>query len=237
MTDAMPARMRAALARRAAKAPEVYEVDGCCCGGKPCGNGTPVVVTRYPSVPADVDPTVWKQQPSAAPQFDGAFGNRAPSSEPFTYAGPQLGAFAFPLGGFGAGHLVLRGDGTLQKWCVRNQTRKESLPLDCMPACFFGVSAGDGAAQQAFVLASPETYSADRCGLPSNKPAHVSPSSVDRLKSLPGVKSLSVVGKYPIADVSYDIPGFPLAVSLKALTPMVRGSGIRTPASPSLLSF
>ena len=265
----MPARMRAALARRTA---EVYEEESCCCDGKPCGDGTPVFVTRYPTTQEDIDPAAWKQQGGVARDQFAAYarGERETSDEPFTYAGTRLGAFAwvhsparsagtrtgslsltcfhrhgrrppFPSTtlattlapssltladpsvasharrSFGAGHVVLRGDGTLQKWCVRNQVRSEALPLDCQPACFFGVSAGE----QAFVLASPETYTAERCGLPSNKPAHVSPSSVARLKALPGVRSLSVVGRYPTADVSYDIPGLPVEVSFTALSPMV----------------
>jgi non-lysosomal glucosylceramidase len=228
----MPARMRTALARKTqvtdtSASPEVYTEEGCCCAGKPCGDGKPVTVRRYPTAQTDVDPAVWKQSGGAAQEQFATYADASStlSAEPFTYAGPQLGAFAFPMGGFGAGHVVLRGDGTLQKWCVRNQVRHEALPLDCMPANFFGISVGQGGAssptEQSFVLASPETYSADRCGLPSNKPAHASPSSVARLKSLPGIKSLSIVARYPVADVSYDIPGLPVDVSLEALSPMV----------------
>ena len=31
-----------------------------------------------------------------------------------------------------------------------------------------------------------------------------------------GIQSLSLVGRYPVADVSYTIPGFPVEVSLEA---------------------
>ena len=95
--------------------------------------------------------------------------------------------------------------------------REEALPLDCMPACFFGASVGG----QAFVLASPETYTQERCALPRGRPARVEAASVARLRALPGVRSLSAVARYPIADVAYDIAGCPVSVSLKALSPMV----------------
>jgi hypothetical protein len=105
--------------------------------------------------------------------------------------------------------------------------------MHCMPACFFGISATPaGGAEQSFVLSSPETYTEANICLPSATPACVSPSSVRRLESLPGIKvcrapvmqrtphachatrsvhsalqGLTIVGKYPIADVAYDIPG------------------------------
>lgn len=198
---------------------------GSCCGGKPCGGGgsdccdDDPKVSRYPKQPPAVDPSVWARAAGgAADQFCGyARGLPDASPEPFTYAGPQLAAFAFPLGGFGAGHVCLRGDGTLQKWCVLNQIRQEAQPLDCMPACFFGLSVGG----QSYALASPETYSEERCGLPAGKPARVEEASVSRLKAIPGVRALSVVARYPVADVSYDIAGCPVEVSMRALSPMV----------------
>jgi len=196
--------------------------DGGCCGGKPCGGGicspeANLVDSRYPRPPLAVDPSVWARG-DGTDQFVGyASGLPGPSPEPYTYAGAQLGAFAFPIGGFGAGHVVLRGDGTLQKWCTLNQVRKEGQPLDCMPGCFFGISSGG----QSYVLASPETYTEEHCRLPMCKPAHVAEASIVRLKALPGVKSLSVVARYPVADVAYDIVGFPVSVSMRALSPMV----------------
>jgi non-lysosomal glucosylceramidase len=192
-----------------------------CCGGKPCGGGgcgPDEVESRYPDVTGPIDPSVWARSATGTDQFsDYSKSSETTSDQAYTYAGAQLGAFAFPLGGFGAGHLVLRGDGTLQKWCVVNQIREESQPLDCMPGCFFGVSAGG----QAYVLASPETYTEERCALQRNRPGRVASASVKRLKALPGIKSLSVVARYPVANVAYEIPGFPVDVSMRALSPMV----------------
>ena len=80
--------------------------------------------------------------------------------------------------------------------------------MHCMPACFFGIAATPaGGTEQSFVLSSPETYTEANICLPSSTPARVNPSSVRRLETLPGIKGLTIVGKYPIADVSYDIAG------------------------------
>jgi uncharacterized protein (DUF608 family) len=40
------------------------------------------------------------------------------------------------------------------------------------------------------------------------------------LEALPGIASLTLVGRYPIAEVSYSIPGFPVQVALEAFSPM-----------------
>ena len=116
---------------------EAEQVIGGCCGGKPCGGAGAVVApeaeSRYPQVPPAVDPSVWARGAGADQFADYARGLPGASAEPYTYAGEQLGAFAFPLGGFGAGHVVLRGDGTLQKWCVCNQAREECAPHHAIP--------------------------------------------------------------------------------------------------------
>jgi uncharacterized protein (DUF608 family) len=40
---------------------------------------------------------------------------------PYTYSGENLAVCDFPLGGFGAGNVFFRGDGTLGGWTVVNQ--------------------------------------------------------------------------------------------------------------------
>jgi uncharacterized protein (DUF608 family) len=165
------------------------------------------------------------QAPNARPQFD-SYGHTQKGAKdlpPYTYSGANLAACDFPLGGFGTGYTILHGDGTLQGYLIRNQTRQESQPMHDMPACFFGISAKEegSATAQSFVLASPETYTEENCCLPRNRPSHVTPSSVERMQTLPGIKGLTLVGKYPIADVSYDIDGFPVEVSMEAMNPMI----------------
>jgi uncharacterized protein (DUF608 family) len=137
----------------------------------------------------------------------------------------------FPIGGFGAGNVVLAGDGTLQKWTVVNQVRMTS---EDMPACFFGVSA----AGQSFALISPETYTDANCRLPAQFPASVSRASVERLQqTLPGVKSISLQGRFPIADVRYEIDGFPLEVAMEATSPMIPGDLKNSSLPVALFTF
>ena len=199
---------------------------GGCCGGKPCFSSSSAglrAASRYPSPQVNLKSSQWKKPaPPAVPQFDDAHrSNTNPTNsdddDPYVYSGDRLNAFAFPLGGFGTGHLVLRGDGTLQKWCVVNQTRHEALPLNDMPATFFAIRS-EG---QAFLLASPETYTDETTSLPPSKPAHVAAASVRRLQQLPGIAGLTVSGKYPVANVDYDIKGFPVTVAMEAMTPLV----------------
>ena len=155
---------------------------------KPCG-GPKQGGSRYPRPKPKQTRDGWKAAPPpAAPQFDD-YGQRAPPRKskddaPFTYAGEHLAACSFPLGGFGAGNVLLHGDGTLQGWTVVNQTRAEDLPLDCMPSNFFAISAtpADGsAAAQCFALSTP------------NEPGALSAQSARRLGgSMPGIRALEM---------------------------------------------
>ena len=186
--------------------------------------------SRYP--PLRVTPDRWcRPKPPAQPQFERA----APpcglkADPPFTYSGANLAACDFPIGGFGAGNVILHGDGTLQGWTVVNQVRSETLPMHDIPACFFGITADD----HSFVLASPETYTEEACALPPNKAARVTQASVRRMQALPGVKSLTLTGTFPIADVDYAIDGFPLQVAMEATSPMIPGD-IKNSALPAAL--
>eukprot|EP00656_Telonema_subtile_P006667 TRINITY_DN13095_c0_g1_i1.p1 TRINITY_DN13095_c0_g1~~TRINITY_DN13095_c0_g1_i1.p1 ORF type:complete len:787 (+),score=161.65 TRINITY_DN13095_c0_g1_i1:3-2363(+) len=124
---------------------------------------------------------------------------------------------------------MLRGDGTLQGWTVVNQIRADDggpgdapLPMDDMPNNFFGVKATpQGGASQEFALVSPQTYTSANVALPADREAHVSAHAVRRMQTLPGIKGLTVVGKYPIAEVSYDISGFPIELTLEATSPLI----------------
>ena len=102
-----------------------------------------------------------------------------------------------------------------------HQVREENEPMHDMPAGFFAVTATPTGGQPTSVmLVSPETYTEENCSLPPSKPARVEPSQVERLETIPGINSLTVKGQYPIADVDYNITGFPVQVSLEAYNPM-----------------
>ena len=53
--------------------------------------------------------------------------------------------------------------------------------------------------------------------------AHVSQHDVRRMQTMPGIKALTMVCRYPIAEVAYEIPGLPVTVSMEAMSPAIPG--------------
>ena len=145
-----------------------------CCAGNKCGisgvggrDVAPLLESRYPKTDGrnGFIADEWKapEPPAVRQRFRPTSVHskeaRSSSLPPFTYAGQNLAACDFPLGGFGGGNVILHGDGTLQGFTIVNQVRDETLPMHDIPACFFGISAGPtGETKQSFALASPETY-------------------------------------------------------------------------------
>lgn len=131
------------------------------------------------------------------------------------------------------------GDGTLNGWTVLNQGHiAEREPLAKMPANFFAISATPAGGQpQSFVLATPENYTAENQALEMRHEAHVSQSQVRRLQTLPGIKSLSLRGTYPIADVAYEIDGFPVTVSCECMTPLIPSDPVSSAIPAAVFTF
>tara|TARA_B100000795_G_C22777444_1_gene430680 strand:+ start:98 stop:1711 length:1614 start_codon:yes stop_codon:yes gene_type:complete len=200
-------------------------------GAPCCAGGSCEPKSRYPVQPKiTISNKDWKQPASpASPQFNqgccGAnstcCGPKNTASPPFTYSGANLAAVDFPVGGFGAGNVKIAGDGTIDKYTILNQ------PAECisfMPNNFFGISTAptnNPSQKQSFVLQSPETYTTENCNLPTTEPAHVPRGSVKRLKNLPGINSITLTGKYPIANLKYNITNFPINVSMEATSPCI----------------
>ena len=158
----------------------------------------------------------------ASPQFNSPSRSPPPKKDPpFTYSGANLNAIDFPVGGFGAGNVKISGDGTLQNYSNVNQPNASTVH---MPNNFWGISAAPANSPtktQSFVLASPETFTNHTCNLPSHEPASVSRAAVKRLQTLPGIKSFTLTGTYPTANLDYDITDFPLQVSMEAMSPCI----------------
>eukprot|EP00039_Didymoeca_costata_P014944 m.247006 g.247006 ORF g.247006 m.247006 type:complete len:1001 (-) comp16124_c0_seq1:153-3155(-) len=202
--------------------------------------------SRYPPVTKkdlSTTPTSkgWKRARNAEDQFasyDEQVGKQPPSS-PYTYAGDQLHACNFPLGGFGTGQVLFIGDGTLSGWTIQNLFHAaEYGPLHQIPNNFFAVSAeATGGKPQSFVLISPQNYTEANCNLTPGQEAYVSPAQVNRLQQLPGIKSLTIEGRYPIADVNYDIPGLPVTISMEAMTPLIPGDNKNSSLPVAVFSF
>eukprot|EP01063_Lacrimia_lanifica_P028465 TRINITY_DN4158_c0_g1_i2.p1 TRINITY_DN4158_c0_g1~~TRINITY_DN4158_c0_g1_i2.p1 ORF type:complete len:848 (+),score=329.88 TRINITY_DN4158_c0_g1_i2:177-2720(+) len=111
-------------------------------------------------------------------------------------------------------------------------------PCQNVPACFFGVSAAEAGSQpHNFVLATPANYTLEHCGLPTSHEAHVPARSVERLQALPGIKSLTLTGQYPIADVAYDVTGLPVELSLEAASPLIPGEAQNSAFPAAVFTF
>jgi hypothetical protein len=214
----------------------------CCADGKPCGgpayhvnpddDAYALALSRYPQVKPDQGK--WKKALNGADQFadydDGLVqDNGDGDDDPFVYSGEHLHACNFPLGSFGCGRILLCGDGTMKEWTVVNIYRHDDggpgdapEPLDDMPSNYFAVSAtAAGGKKQTYALITPQTYTSANVALPPRREAHVSQHEVRRLQTIPGIKGLTMRCTYPVAEVSYEIPGFPVQVSMEALSPAI----------------
>ncbi|WP_327001625.1 non-lysosomal glucosylceramidase [Dactylosporangium sp. NBC_01737] len=132
------------------------------------------------------------------------------------YSGDARRAVAFPLGGFGTGHVALGGDGALRQW----QLSGVANHLGFVPDSFFAlrVSSLEPPADVVRLLRAaplpPHPHPA-----PNVNDADV--PDADRLPPWPTVQSTSMEVAYPFADVTYTDEALPVAVAMSAFTPFV----------------
>jgi non-lysosomal glucosylceramidase len=125
-------------------------------------------------------------------------------------------AVAFPLGGFGTGHVALCGDGALRQWQLSGVANHAGF----LPNSFFALRVSS--------LEPPDDVVRLLRSAPVPPHPHPAPNvsdadipDADRLPPWPTVASTSMRVAYPFAEVSYHDDGLPLAVSLEAFTPFV----------------
>ncbi|XP_028403641.1 uncharacterized protein LOC114526285 [Dendronephthya gigantea] len=143
-----------------------------------------------------------------------------PQSSSYKYADEALRAVTLPLGPIGGGSIALAGDGGLREWQVVN----EVCHLAHVPNSFFAIKVEDEStnAANSVVLQSNMWY--DESGF---HPApivqdHIVPeASKELLKTLPGVKTIEVTAKYPIAEVDVTSTEVPVQVHLEAFNPCI----------------
>ena len=134
------------------------------------------------------------------------------------YAAERLRAACFPLGGIGAGHVALCGDGGLRQWQIFNNINH----LAHVPHSFFAVRAGWGGPRSpAKVLQSSARYADEFEPAPSVSDHLVPRESRALLEQLPGVERMTFIGEYPTAEILYSLPEFPIEVRLRAYSPFV----------------
>ncbi len=143
--------------------------------------------------------------------------SRLYDNQRIVYRGQALRAVAMPLGGIGAGQIALCGDGSLQQWEIFNHPNH----LAQIPHSFFAIRAQSSQQAAVMLLQTARLYHDDFAPVPSVSDWVVPEACKELLAELPGVAETEFVGEYPFAEVKYLDEKLPVAVSLKAFSPIV----------------
>src|SRR5829696_4791878 len=141
------------------------------------------------------------------------------SSELPRYRGERLRHVAMPLGGVGAGHVALGGDGGLRQWQIHNQLNHRGF----VPDSFFAirVTSTEPPVNVIRVLQGREVADLPLDPTPLVNDDHI-PDDQRRLVQLfPGVQRTEFEAVYPFARIDYLDDDLPLEIGLEAFTPFV----------------
>ncbi|MBO3749620.1 hypothetical protein J5X84_26375 [Streptosporangiaceae bacterium NEAU-GS5] len=132
------------------------------------------------------------------------------------YTGEARRAVAFPLGGFGAGHVALGGDGALRQWQLPGLPNHQGF----LPDSFFAlrVSSTEPPDDVVRLLRSAPLPPHER---PAPNVSDADVPDADRLPPWPTVAGTEFHAAYPFAEVTYLDERLPVEVSLSAFTPFV----------------
>ena len=140
--------------------------------------------------------------------------------EALTYRGEALRAVTLPLGGIGTGSVALAGDGSLRQWQIVNNANHDAH----VPNCFFAIWAGGfmSTGRDAVVLQSEALYDDIAFKPAPSVTDHLVPKASRQLMAdLPGVESLEITSRYPIAEVTYESRKLPVQVQMEAFSPFI----------------
>lgn len=135
------------------------------------------------------------------------------------YSGRSLRHVAMPLGGVGAGHVSLGGDGGLRQWQLHNQPNHRGF----IPDSFFAirVTSTEPPVNVIRLLQSREV-----ADLPPDRTPLVNDDDIPDdqrrlLKLFPGVARTEFEATYPFARITYLDDELPIDVGLEAYTPFI----------------
>ncbi len=115
------------------------------------------------------------------------------------YRGEELKTIGMPVGGIATGQLYLGGDGKLLYWDIFNEHIFSGYGADCYHSNTPPAPIDQGFAIRVKSGKTIQTRSLDKRGFPS----------------------VSFTGEYPVGEVLYDDPDFPVSVKMKAFSPFV----------------
>jgi non-lysosomal glucosylceramidase len=131
----------------------------------------------------------------------------APIGRKFT--GESLREIGFPLGGLGTSTVSLGGFGNLRDWEIFNRPNKGGV----LPFTFAALHLSGGG------LAKPRTRVIERRPLPPFNGYSGVPR--ETALGLPRFREAIFTGAYPFANIRFQEPSLPVAVSLEAFNPMI----------------
>lgn len=128
----------------------------------------------------------------------------------------SLRQIAFPLGGIGAGNLSIEGRGALRDWELFNRPNKGSILPGTFPVIWAKAGGQEpqcrviqGRRDKNFIGDTPGMY----------------PYGMGEMRQqgdgLPCFAEVEFEGRFPMARLTFEQPGFPLQVSLRAFSPFI----------------
>jgi uncharacterized protein (DUF608 family) len=140
------------------------------------------------------------------------------------YTGRKLSQVSFPLGGIGTGCIGLGGDGRLVDWEIYNKPNKRSRN----GWSHFAVKAEDEAGRllDARVLNGPlaPPYNGDIT--PQLFDGFGFGPAIGSMAGFPHFAAASFRAAFPFAEIEFNHPAFPGAVSLRAFNPFIPGNDL-----------
>ena len=125
-----------------------------------------------------------------------------------TFGGRTLSQIAFPIGGIGTGSISLGGYGQLRDWEIFNRPGKGNRPA----YTFFAIwTKAEGESPVTKVVES------------RNHPPYAASHGLSREhgEGLPHLASGTFTGSYPFAQIAFNDPDLPVAVSLEVFNPFI----------------
>ena len=135
------------------------------------------------------------------------------------YAGEKLRHLAVPLGGIGAGHVALCGDGALRQWQLSNVVNHTGFA----PNSFFAirVSGSRPPSSRVAILQSEEALGFSRGQTPCVNDDDVPAEQRLLVERFGGVERTVATVRYPFVRIDYEDSRLPVRVSLEAHTPFI----------------
>lgn len=139
--------------------------------------------------------------------------------QPAAYGGPHLRHLAMPLGGVGAGHVAICGDGSRRQWQLHNIGNHRGY----LPASFFAIRAASRTApffDEIRLLQGP-LPDEDVNSSPLVTDGEVPEQQHALAKTFPPMSSSAFRAIYPFAEIDLLDDALGLSVSLEVFTPLI----------------